>query len=146
MMRFPIAALLIATLAACGSGGSARPADVARSEVGVRLGAPLFFGSGQVAPATFEVTVRNQATVPIRVWRIHLSSPSMVQYAIRPVERTFNDSLEPGESKSFALVTDAVASAPRLDSTEPMNVRVEIDLEANGHRYRELSNVMGVGQ
>ena len=141
-MRFSFAVLLIAMLAACSSGSGARPADLPQADVNVMLRAPLMFGSSRVASAGLDVTVRNQATVPIRVRRIQLSSPAMVEYAIRPVERAFNDALAPGETKTFSILAEAVSSSAGLSPSEPLNVRAVIQFEEGKRSYRDVFTIM----
>ncbi len=142
-MRVFLIALLIVMLAACASSTQAvRPADVAQAEVGVNLRAPLMFGSSRTAQASFDVTVNNPAKVEVRVRRIRLSSPSMMDYEILPVVRTFNDVIPPGGSKTFSVLAEAVSSTRGLSPSEPLNIRAEVDFEAGERRYREIYTIM----
>jgi hypothetical protein len=144
-MRLPVVVLSMAMLAACGSGGGTRPANVAPAEVTVNLAAPIFFGAGTSAPAAVDVTVRNRATVPIQVRRIRLSATSsMTDYTLRPMERMFNEALPPGTSKTFSISTTAIAARAGITPSEPITIRTEISLEANGSPYREIFTMMGV--
>ena len=147
-MRFPVVVLLVTILAACSTVGT-KPADVAAgvptADVTVRLGSPLFFGASRAASAMFDVTVRNQAAVPVTLRRIHLSTGGMLQYVIEPLDRTFAETLAPGESKTVRLTTGATASVAGINPTEPMHVRVEAEFETtNGRRYRKIANIMNV--
>jgi hypothetical protein len=136
-------ALLIAMLAACSSSNVAvRPAEVAQAEVRVNLRAPLMFGSSRTAPASFDVIVRNPAKVDVRVRRIGLSSPAMMDYAIQPVVRTFNDVIPPGGTKTFSVLAEAVSSTRGLTPSEPLNIRAEVDFEAGERRFREIYTIM----
>lgn len=142
-MRVFMTALLIAMLAACSSSNRAvRPADVAQAEVGVNLRSPLMFGSSRTAQASFDVTVRNPANVEVRVRRIRLSSPAMMDYEILPVVRTFNDVIPPGESKTFSVLAEAVSATRGLSPSEPLNIRAEVDFQAGERRYREIYTIM----
>jgi hypothetical protein len=132
-------------LAACTSGGGKPPAGVAGADVSVNFAAPIFFGAGTSAPAAVDVTVRNRATVPIQVRRIRLSpTSSMTDYTVRPAEQMFNEAIPAGASKTFPISTTALASRGGITPSEPMNVRVEVSLEANGTSYREIFTLMGV--
>jgi hypothetical protein len=128
----------------CASGGGARPAEVAAAEVTVRLRSPLFFGSGREAPASFEVDVTNQATVPLVVRSIRIASPGMVQYTILPRERIFKETIAPGETKTLPVDATAVASRGGLMAGEPLNVRVDVEFEASGRRFREIYSLLNV--
>ena len=140
-MRFPLTALTAVVLAACATSAT-RPADISRAEVSVALRAPLMFGSSRTAQAPLDVTVTNSAHVPVRVRRIRLSSPAMMDYTIRPVSFPFNDELAPNASKTFTLLSEAYASTRGLMPSEPLNVRAEIDFETGTHKYREIFNVV----
>lgn len=136
-------AVLIAILAACSSSNQAvRPVEIAQAEVGVDLRAPLLFGSSRTAQAALDVTVRNPATVEVRVRRMRLSSPAMMDYGILPVVRTFNDVIPPGGSKTFPFLAQAVSSARGLTPSEPLNIRAEVYFEAGERRYREIYTIM----
>lgn len=144
-MRVPVVVLSMVLLAACASGGGKRPAGVAGADVNVSFAAPIFFGAGTTAPAAVDVTIKNRATVPIQVRRIRLSpTSSMTDYALQPMERMFNEAVPAGESKTFPLSTTAIASRGGITPAEPMNLRVEVSLEANGSSYREIFTLMGV--
>jgi len=142
-MRSSIIILLVSILVACSSSGT-RPAGVAAADVSVRLAAPLFFGSGRTSAAALDVNVTNRANVPVTLRRIHISASGMLQYTIRPLDRIYNDTLAPGETKPYHLTTEAIASTPALTPTEPLNVRVDVDFEATGRRYREIFNIVNV--
>ena len=134
MRRFLSLALVLAM--ACGSGGSARPATVAKPDLNVELAHDLFFGSGSTAPATIDVTVRNRATVPIMLRRVELSSPGMVQYGIYPITRDFRETLQPGETKTVPVFATAQTSVRR--PTEPLTLRAILDFEVGGKVWREM--------
>lgn len=142
-MRSSITILLVSLLVACSSSGT-RPAGVAAADVSVRLAAPLFFGSGRTSAAALDVNITNRANVPVTLRRIHIYTPGMVQYTLRPLDRPYNDTLAPGETKTYHLTTEAITSTPALTPTEPLNVRVELDFEATGKRYREIFNIVNV--
>lgn len=142
-MRNWVAVVLLSLSIACSS-ASSRPADVAAPDLDVAFAAPLFFGSSRTAPASFNVTVTNQAKVPMTVHSLRLSSPSMAQYGIRPVQRLFNETLAPGESKTLYLSTTAIAAVAGIMAMEPLTLRVEGDFAVAGQRYHELFNVVNV--
>jgi hypothetical protein len=96
------------------------------------------FGSSGTGAASFDISVTNPATVPVRVRRIRLSAPAMVEYEIRPVSQPFDAVLAPNETKTFSMLTQAVASIPGLSPSEPLNLRTEVDFEVNSKRYREI--------
>ena len=139
--RLSVAAPCIAMFVACASGGGARPDGVVPADVSIRLSATPIFVSA-VAPVSLEVSVRNKSSVPVLVRRIRVASSAMVQYELRPVERTFDATLAPGESTTFTLLTSAFASREALTLNEPLNLRAHIDFEAGGQGYREVFNVI----
>ena len=141
-MRLSIPVLLMVMLAACSSANSgARPADVAQADVNVNLRAPLLFGSSGVTQAAFDVIIRNNATVPVKLRKIRLTSPAMVEYSIRPMERSWDDTLAPGVTKTYTMLGEAIAASSGLNPSEPLNVRAEIDFEVNGRRYRDIFTI-----
>ena len=130
-------------LVGCATGGG-RPGNIPAAEVEAHLTAPLFFGSSGMTAANFEVDVTNTAAVSISVRRIQLSTTAMTQYAIRPTERLFRETLAPGETKAFHIVTDAITGVGGLSPTEPMNVRALIDFESGGTFYRDFFTIINV--
>lgn len=134
---FSIGCIVVA--AACASSAT-RPPNVNQADVDIRPAGSLFFGSGTTAPLNLDVTVTNRASVPIKVRSIRISSPGMVQYAIRPTEKIVSTTLAPGQSRTFAVNTTAVAGSSRLSPTEPLSLRADIDFEADGRSYREIFN------
>ena len=68
----------------------------------------------------------------------------MAQYGIRPVDRIFNETLAPGESKTMYLSTTAIAAVSGLMAMEPLTLRVEGDFAVGGQRYHELFNIVNV--
>lgn len=134
MRRTAVVLALFLTLAC--STSNRRPATVAAPTIVATGVGSIFFGSGATAPVTLEVSVRNNAQVPIRVRDVEVSSPGMVQYTLRPVSRMVNENILPGETRSITLFTTAHTSvrSPR----EPLNLRTIVTLEAQGVRWREI--------
>jgi hypothetical protein len=142
-MRRPLLPLLLLLAVACASAN--RPSTPGRPEIGVRQLGSLFFGSGSTSPITFEVGIRNVAAEPIKIVRVRLeASPSMAQYTTYPVERVFNETLAPGETKAVSLV--ATARTLTRNPTEPLSMRAFIDYESGGTRHRELYMFFNVGE
>jgi hypothetical protein len=137
-MKHAAALLLILTVVACATSSGNRPANIAQPEIRVQQTSSLFFGSTSTSPLSLDVAVTNRANVPLRVREIQLSSPGMVQYTIRPVSRQFNDTLQPGETKTLGLVTTAIARQARLQVSEPLAIRAFVRLEANGKQFAEI--------
>jgi hypothetical protein len=81
--------------------------------------------------------VANRATVPIVVRRIEVDSPGMGQYTIRREVRDFRDTIAPGEAKELTLFATAFAQTTRRP-TEPLQLRVIIELEHGDVRWREI--------
>ncbi len=137
-MRLSVTVLFVAMLTACAGTSANRPPEIARARVETTLRAPLMFGSSGTGAASFDITVTNPATVPVKVRRIRLSAPAMVEYAIRPVSQPFDAVLAPNETRTFSILTEGVASRPGLIPSEPLNLRTEVDFEVNSKRYREI--------
>lgn len=135
---------LVVLSIACAS-GTPRPADATAPGVDVRLLNELFFGSNRTAAGTFEVEITNNAAVPMLIHSIRLSSPGMLEYSLRPEERRFGETIEAGVSKAFSVGATVVAASAGTDHREPLTVRVQLDVESGGKRYREIRNVMNVG-
>ena len=130
--------LLLLLTAACASSSGDRPKDIPKPDIDVRQAAPIFFGSGYRAPVSIDVHITNNATVPLRVREIEIRSTGMMQYSIDRVSKIFNETIEPGESRSLGLVTTATASRRELHSSEPLSVQTIIRFEANGRGFREI--------
>jgi hypothetical protein len=130
-------ALTSLALIAC---GSTKPMSTSggRAAVGVALVSQVFFGSGTTAPANLDVVVENRSAHPIVVRNIRAQSSGMVQWGIYPVQRNFNETLNPGEAKSFPLFATAVARYARMTPNEPLNVRAVVDFQSEGRRYQEM--------
>lgn len=122
----------------CASTDSQRPREIAQPDVRVRLVNPLFFGSGTTAPATLEVTITNRANVPIKLRRLEIDSLGMVEYALFPHARDFNETIEPGETKTLTVFATARTGIARLTPSEPLSVRVIADFMAGGKRFRDI--------
>ncbi len=129
--------LALLMLASCATSPQ-RPASVPRPELQVRLASPIFFGSGTRAPATLELDITNRATVPIVVRRVQADSPNMAQYTIYPEMRDYHETIGPGETKTLTLFATAVAGRSRLTPSEPLVLRLFLELEVNQQRFREV--------
>jgi hypothetical protein len=128
--------LFLLLLAGCASSGNGRPASLAPPQIRAELTNPLFFGSGNSAPANIEIEVFNPASVPIILRVAEVSSPGMMQYTIRRVSRPFNTTIPPGESRTVQLFTTAVTTVRR--PTEPLQLRLTLDFRAGDAVWREL--------
>jgi len=128
-------------LAACAS-QSTRPSTIAQPEIHLKMPASIFFGASSTAPASIEVEITNKADVPIRLRDIELSSPGMTEYTIRPIRRTFNDVIEPGQTRTFPLFATAVSNVAVTSPTEPLALRAFLSFEANGTKFREVASQM----
>ena len=135
MRRFALVTLLLLA-AACSSGR--RPANVKQPEIRGHAVGSIFFGSSQTAAVDVEVSVTNRADVPLIVHAIRISSPMMDQYTLQSAERSFHQTLAPGESQTFALSATAYTNRTNLEPTEPLQLRVDVDCEAAGARFREI--------
>lgn len=124
-------------LAACAGGNAARrPESIARPSIVPQLVNQLFFGSGSTAPATIEVRVTNNATVPIVVRRIEVDSPGMGQFQILRTNRTFRETVAPGETRALSIF--AMAETQRRNPTEPLTLRAIVDFESGKTTWREV--------
>ena len=137
MRRFVIPTLILAFVAAgCGSTGSSRPAGVAEPDINTELVGTVFFGSGQTAPVTLEVSIRNNATVPINIRQIEIQAPGMTTYTIRPVRRLVNEQVAAGDTRTINVFSQAYTTV--RDPAEPLSLRTTVHFEANGVRWREI--------
>jgi hypothetical protein len=137
MRRFAVP-FVVLFLAACASGGRAgeRPSGIAQPDIEVQIVGNVFFGSTAEAPITFEVWIRNRAAETLNLREIEISSPNMTTYAVRPIRRNFNETIQANEEKKYTLFTSvrtAVAN-PR----EPLSLRTYVTFESNGMRWREM--------
>jgi hypothetical protein len=117
--------------------GSSRPNTVPRPDIDSSLAYPISFGVGSVANVTIDVTIRNNALVPLIVHRIEIDSPGMATYSLGPVRRAFNQTLAPGEIRSIPIHTNAVTSIRRPG--EPLSIRTVLEFQAQGRRWREVT-------
>ena len=136
MRRLLLPLLLIA--AACASSSGNRPADIAKPSILIRQSGSFFFGSSPSAPISLDVTVTNNANVPLRVREIEVGSTGMMQYAVEPSKKIFNEILAPGESRTMGLTSTVRARSARIPSMEPLSVQAVIRFEANGRGFREI--------
>ncbi|HEV3485264.1 MAG TPA: hypothetical protein VG106_07645 [Vicinamibacterales bacterium] len=135
-------ALLALLLAACGTGGSgtgSRPSSIAQPDVSAYLTHDVFFGSGDTAPATIEVTVTNRANEAIVLRRVEVESPGMVTHGILRTQRDFRETISAGETKSVTIFATAQTFVRR--PTEPLTIRATVDFEAQGTRWRHIVNM-----
>ena len=135
-LGFLLLSLVLMLAGACGSAGVSRPATIAKPYVEAVLTHDIFFGSGTSAPAAIEVRVHNNATQPITIRRVELSSPGMVQYGILPIAREFRQVVAPGETKGVTVFAMAVTTVRRPN--EPLAIRSIVHFEAAGTRWREI--------
>lgn len=125
-MRYPCVPLLaFFFLLACGTSNIAqRPANVAPPDLEAQLVNEVYFGSGTTAPATIEVRVRNNASIPITVLRIEVESPGMNEWGLIRQARVAHEVIEPGTTKSI----NVFATARTLTShrSEPLSFDVKV--------------------
>ena len=134
LLTFLLLSTLIST-AACSSGAT-RPANVPRPDMAVNPVGSVFFGSGNTAPITLEVAVRNNGTTPLRVLDVEIASPGMATYTIQTVRRTFHETIAPGETKRLNVNTYATTRVS--NPNEPLSLRTVITFDSNGQRFREI--------
>lgn len=130
--------LPLVLIAACGT-ATQRPASVAQPEIVIAQANPIFFGSGSSAPAPFDVAISNRANVPLRVIRLRVESSGMADYAIAPYERIYQEVIPPGETRMLSVLAMAYARAAGIrPSAEPIGLRIFVDFEAGGAKFREI--------
>lgn len=112
-------------------------------EVRLASGSP-FFGTGRTAGVTFDVIIANTSPIPFNVRRVELSTPSAIEYGINPTERLFNDPVGAGQQRTFAVPATAFSRVNRMTQTEPLLVRLVVELEHEGKRWREIILSRGV--
>ena len=139
--------LVLVLTAACGTASGNRPADVEKPSITVRQASSIFFGSSNTAPVTIDVSVTNNAKVPLLVKEVEVRSPGMMQYGLVRTAKTFNETIPPGESRTLGMVVTAVANQARTRSDEPLAVQAIVRFQANGRGFREivLENFAGSG-
>ena len=131
-IRLALACLLIA---ACATTQRSKIAP----EVSVSADREPFFGSNYEAPIDLGISVTNRSAEPIRVRSIRLRSPGGSQWTIRALEKIFNETIAPGQTKSLLMPAIAIGE-PGLVPTEPVTLRVDLEFEAHGDRFREVYN------
>jgi hypothetical protein len=138
---------LLVIAAACGSSSGNRPADVEKPSISIRQASSIFFGSSNTAPVTIDISITNNAKVPLRVREIEVRSPGMMQYGLQRTAKTFNETIPAGESRTLGLVATAIANQARTRSDEPLAVQAVVRFEVNGRGFREivLENFAGSG-
>lgn len=141
MKRFSLLPLLLVLAAACASSSTGSKL----AAVNVRAHSLPFFASGDSAPLELDVYVTNKTAAPLTVRSIRVTSLSMVEYEIISQERLFNETLAPGESKSFPISATAVRTASGQNAVEALSMRAEIDFEHAGGRTREAFTFPHVG-
>jgi len=113
-------------------------------EIRLAGGSP-FFGSSRTAPVTFDVSIANTSPIPFSVRRIELSTPSSVEFGIYPAERLFNEAVAPGEQKTMSVTATAYnAGNARMSPTEPLAMRMIVEFEHEGKRWREVTLSRGL--
>jgi hypothetical protein len=136
MRRWSSLILLLLVVISCGTGKSARPANVPQPGLRADLTHDIFFGSGATAPATIDVTVLNRAAIPIMLRRVEITSPGMTQFGLYSTYRDLRETLGPGQEKSFPIFATAWTNV--RNPTEPLTIRAVIDFEAEGKVWREM--------
>ncbi|HUP50407.1 MAG TPA: hypothetical protein VNA04_16650 [Thermoanaerobaculia bacterium] len=131
--------LVLVTAAACGTG---QPISTSggRAAVGVQLVGSVFFGSGSTAPANLEVLVENRSPAEIVVRHIRVESSGMATWGIYPAQRTFRETLSPGQVRAFPMY--ATAATTRRSPTEPLTVRAVVQFDSGTERFQEFFSGM----
>ncbi len=80
--------------------------------------------------------MNNPGSQPLRVRRVRIESPGMATYGIRPVERVFNEAIDPGATHTLRVDAMAVTSTTR--PTEPLTIRATVYFDVNGKAFREF--------
>ncbi|MFZ2490815.1 MAG: hypothetical protein WA208_04945 [Thermoanaerobaculia bacterium] len=137
--RLPLL-LLLAFALACQTGGGTgeTPGSADRPPMEVRQIGSLFFGSSYDTSVSLDFFIENNGTVPMKVWRILVQDAGMVQYQIPITSREFRRTIEPGKVERFTIVATAVTDVYRLSPNEPLLVRVTVDADREGKRFRAL--------
>jgi hypothetical protein len=129
--------LMAAAALSCTSTRTTRPATVPQPEIYARLVHPIYFGSGDTAPATIEVRVSNRSQVPLTVRRIEIESPGMRQYTLDRGIRDYREVIPPGEWKALTVFTRAIALTTRTPE-EPLMIRAIVEFAAGEAVWREV--------
>ena len=129
--------LLVPFSLACAGGRLQRPEGMPQPDIDANLVNRLFFGSGNVAPATIEIRVGNRGKAPLTVRRIELDSPGMSQYTLGRTVREYNETVPPGEVKAVTAFATAYAQTTRRP-TEPLTIRAIVELRSEGKVWREI--------
>jgi hypothetical protein len=138
MRRFAVP-FVVLLLAACASGGGAtgeRPSGIAQPDIEVQIVGNVFFGGTAEAPITFEVFIRNRAAETLNLREIEISAPNMTTYAVRPIRRNFNETIQANEEKKYTLFTSVRTAVE--NPREPLSLRTYVTFESNGERWREM--------
>lgn len=146
MRSLPLLTLLAAVLACSGANSGQRPATVAAPDLEAELTHEVFFGSNRTAPATIEVRVKNNATVPITVRRIDVQSAGQTEWGLVRQSRVFREVVEPGATKPITFFgTAETATSVR---NEPLSFEVVVEFESGPepparwqHRLNVISTV-----
>ena len=133
-MRTAIASTLLLLLAACAS--STRPANIPQPGIEVRQAGPIFFGSAPSTPVTVDISITNNADVPIVLRNAEVSS-NAEQYTIPRYRRTFEQTIAAGETRTVQLDATAVVLSNRPVNAQPVLVRTFLLFDANGKPFRE---------
>ena len=132
-------AIFLTVLAVACASTPQRPANVQQPEMQLSPASPIFFGSGTSAPASLDLAIANRANVPLTVVRIRIESSGIADYALRTYERNYRVTIEAGQVHVFPILTQAYAAYAGTRTAEPLTVRVFVDFEAGGVRFRETS-------
>jgi len=135
-LLFLVAVSLAFFAAACGSTGTARPANIAAPDLRAVINGTVFYGSGTTAPVTIDVIVTNQATVPITLRRVEIDSPGMVTHGVIRTSRMMRETIAPGETKSVSVFATSVTNV--RNPSEPLHIRLVADFESGKDRWREI--------
>jgi hypothetical protein len=118
--------------------GAARPANIIRPEIEFEANGTPFFGSGFTAPLDVDATVTNRSNAPVMIHSIRVTSPGMIQFTVRPIQRLIRQTLAAGETKTFVIPLTLLASSAGIRPTEPLNLRAEVDFIVDEKHYRDI--------
>ena len=133
--------LLVSVMPGCVS--SARPESVAQPTLAIaRIGGPS--GSGvtrQLRGAfslSFALQVRNEADVPLGLYRVELESVGPGAYEIARVSQAFDRTIAPGATETVEMWAVAVAGRSVTGLEGPVTIRAIFHFEAEGETFREV--------
>ena len=132
-------ALLFAFVFAACASGTQRPATITQPEILLEPATPIFFGSGTSTAASLNLSIANTATVPLTIVKVRIETSGAADYNLQTYDRSYRDTLGPGQMKVIPIVTQAFAAYAGVRPSEPMSVRVFVYFESAAGNFREIS-------